>query len=158
MVGVRIFSVFTLILLLFSLPSYALNPSSREGIDAFSDDEVVASEVEEEREKIKREKKRLIEDISPSREERRKNLRPFVYETEGSVPEVLERFSLDVEVIPARHGVKAPVSVASDIKASSTNQASEKRPASRFLPNLIFFSVIIAGFLAVHFFIHPKSK
>lgn len=158
MVGVRIFFVFTLILLLFNLPSYALNPSSREGIDAFGDDEIVSSEIEEQKEEIKREKKRLIEDVLPSREERKKNLRPFVYEAEGTTPEILERFSLDVETMPAHHGVKGLVPVASDIEAPSVDQAPDQCLASKFLPNLIFFSVIIIAFLATYFFIHPKSK
>ena len=157
MVGIRIFFIFILSFLLFSAPSYALRPRSTGEISAFTEEETASNENEEQREEIEREKKKLMEKVSPLREERSKNLHPFVYEIEGAGSEILEEFYLDVKTTPSRHAAKGFIPTTPD-KESLKVRPSSHGLVSKLIPNLVFFSAIIIAFLAIHFFIRPKSK
>lgn len=152
MVGVRFLPIFIFCFLLFSGPVYALRPSSTDEIEEIGKEEtMLPGEVERQAEVIKQEKKKLMEDAAPLREERSRNLRPFVSSVSSAA-----------EAAPA-----LPYAVKGFIPAASNREVlRERQPAgqggqglvSKPVPNLIFFSVIIIAFLGVYYFIRPRPK
>jgi len=157
MVGIRIFLISILAFLLFSGPVYALRPSSTEDIDTLTE-EAISSEAKEDIEQIKREKDALSESAVPIREERKRNLHPFVYKIEETEKDVSEEPSSDAKTVPARYVVKGFTPAVSRSDLSEPGPASGQGIASRPIANLIFFTVIGMAFLAGHFLIRPKSK
>jgi hypothetical protein len=144
MVVMRIFLIFIAILLLFNIPLYGLMSSSTEGMDAFGEKES-SLEMDKQIEEIRKEKKDLIEEVMPLREERRKTLHPFVHSA-------LSSEAIDTSVQSTAKGFIPFQSKSKIARVDFVSQNFFLKPAL----NLIFFSIIAAMFLAAYFFIKPK--
>jgi hypothetical protein len=131
----RIFLIFALMSMIYATPLYCIQPIG--GADPEKASEKQAAEINKEKEKI-------MESIAPEREAREKNLSPFV----ESVKENSESEN------PFDYAVKAdePENKVTQPKSFTPNS----QPKTRI--NFIAISMILAGFLLVHFFIRPKSK
>jgi len=132
----RIFLMFVLIFLMYAAPTYGLRPSESEYSEEFNSKEAA---------EISKEKENIIESITPAREEREKNLHPFVQDV--------------------REDTKNPFGYAVKVNAPIDPERKTpyiKFPASNLKPNaginFIFVSIIIIVFLLSYFFIRPKSK
>lgn len=154
MVGVRVFLIFVLSFLFFSAPLYALMPPS----DEIREEETLSSKAREQIEEIRREKESLSESVLPLREQRKKNLHPFIYKAKETDANILEAFSFDTEAIPTRYTVKGFTPVVSRSDLSKPDQALGQGLTSKLIPNLIFFALIIIAFLAGYFITRPKTK
>ena len=78
MVAMRIFPVFMILLFLFNAPVYGLMPSSIEE----TEEELEPTEIEQSIEEVKELKQEIMQIVAPLREEREKNLHPFVQKKE----------------------------------------------------------------------------
>jgi len=166
----RIFLIFALILMIYAAPVYGLRLYEREDLE----DSGVKETAE-----IKREKQKITEDISQAREERERNLHPFVQTvTEGKGSAFDYTAEQNAAIEPGRKTPRI------EARSSGFNSgagidfmharpeyrtvqgADEQRPLS-ILPKeprpsarlgYICISIILAAFLLAYFFIQPKSK
>jgi len=146
MVAMRIFPIFIILFLLFNapVPIYGLMPSSIEDIE----EDVTPEEIEQSIEEVKELKQEIMQTVAPIREEREKNLRPFVQKKE---PENYDTFPPETEDRQVRY--VGPPQMEKEILQQS---ASNQRPVSKTLLNLSFLFIIALGFIAAYLFIRPK--
>ena len=134
--------IFLIIILIFvgtaqcAVPTYGLQPSESEYLEGFNSEEET---------EISKEKENIMESIAPAREEREKNLHPFV----ETVRENTES--------PFDYALKANAPIEPERKTPYI-----KAPISGIKPNtginFLFILIILAAFLSAYFFIKPKSR
>ncbi|MDP8230384.1 MAG: hypothetical protein P9L93_04685 [Candidatus Gorgyraea atricola] len=142
----RIFSIFIILFLLFNapVPVYGLMPSSIEE----TEEELEPTEIEQSIEEVKKLKQEISQTVVPLREEREKNLHPFVEEKKS---ESYDTFPPDAEEKRVRY--VGPSQIEKEIPQQP---ASNQKTASKTLLNLSFLLIIALGFIAAYLFIRPK--
>jgi len=94
---------------------------------------------------IDKEKDRITENIASAREEREKNLHPFVQDAGEGAKD------------PFDYAAKTNAAAEQETKAPhARSSASDFK--SRAVINFLFISIILLVFLLAHFFIRPRSK
>lgn len=131
-----IFLIFLLTFLFNTGPIYALMPSNSGYSEEFDNEKAV---------QISNEKQNVMASIASVREEREKNIHPFV----GTIEEDNEN-SFD-------YALKANASMEPERKTPYIKTpAPNIKPKARI--NFVFISVIFIAFLLSYFFIRPKSR
>jgi hypothetical protein len=91
------------------------------------------------------EKDKIIEKVKPIREEREKNLHPFVRNAQGGAEN------------PFDYAARTDAAAEQETKAPNTKvTASDFKPGAGI--KFVFILVILIAFLLAYFFIRPKSK
>ena len=145
--------IFLIIILIFAgtaycavLAVYGMMPS-RGGFSAGeSGSNKAASEISQEKEKI-------IEDITPARETREKNLHPFV-QPALNLPPAQEAGNIQSTQVEGGsfYAARQPKNETPDI----IDTAKSQEPQGHI--NFVFISIIVLAFLLSYFFIRPRSK
>ncbi|MCX5693089.1 MAG: hypothetical protein NTX47_05340 [Candidatus Omnitrophica bacterium] len=94
---------------------------------------------------IDKEKNRIAENIASTREEREKNLHPFVQDAGEGAKD------------PFDYAAKTNAAAEQETKAPHTRSSASDFKSSAVI-NFLFISIILLVFLLAHFFIRPKSR
>ena len=168
--------IFLIIIFIFAgtaqcaVPAYGLQPSESEYLEEFNS---------EEKTEISKEKENIMESIAPAREERERNLHPFV---EGGEPAELQTQDFSSTGSPSRakprpffgkgwtksrdkpgyvegvdYAARVNAPVEPEIEAPLINAPAPNLKHNAGI-NFLFILIILAAFLLAHFFIQPKSK
>jgi hypothetical protein len=115
-VGMRIILAAIFLFFIYAAPAYSRRPSD---VDAYE------------------EKGKIIESVTPIREQREKNLHPFIRDTE--------------------EGTESPAIKSKIMNPGSKPDTFNSKPDAKGI-NLTFILIILAAFFLSYFFIRPKPK